>query len=380
MFGAKKTRSRLLYNGSTTLEAATDSSAGGRRGRLGVAVVLALVLLAGLHQPVAANASGSEMQPGSTVSSIDNFVRGADGSKRLPFGQTAVEGARPVVYITFDGGPGPRTPEFLDALDQWDAKATFFVTGSHTQADPAMLARIVDRGHVLANHTWDHPDMSTVSYYEAMVQLRSTQQIVEAALGITMTCWRPPFGETNDEVQRWADEVGLTNSGWIRNGRWDVDTIDWDNGYDFVLSRLNTIQPNDVVLMHGGMNPDVEDLDALVTWFQTNGDQYRFEVLPGCAPASSAGNQKAVDGSVDDSARTQTTGPARPAPATQSGDDTNIGQPPTQLAFADEPFDSASNIDESGGDRWYARQRASIFLSLVTRSIDHAPSLAGGTG
>jgi len=223
--------------------------------------------------------------------------------------------------------------------------------------------------------------MTTVSYYEALVQLKSTQRIIQAATGITMTCWRPPFGETNDQVQRWADQVGLTNSGWIRNGRWDVDTIDWDNGYDFVLSRLNTVQPNDVILMHGGMNPDVEDLDALVTWLETNGDQYRLATLPGCSPASSTAPGSAAKAEAGIASRTQTTGPSRPAPATQRGRGRGpeLGGPPVELAFVDELFDETSNSEESGGDRWYARQRASVFLSLVSRPIDHAPSLAGST-
>lgn len=190
----------------------------------------------------------------------------------------------PVVYLTFDGGPGPRTQEFLDLLDKWDATATFFVTGSNTYADPGGLKSIVAAEQVLANHSWDHPDLTTISEAEVTIQLASTQAIVRDITGISMTCWRPPFGMSNEMVEKVAAEHGMPNSGWMANGRWDVDTIDWMYSYDFVLSRLNTVTAGDVVLMHGGMNPDAEDMAALSTWLDENGQDYRFEALPDCAP------------------------------------------------------------------------------------------------
>ncbi len=195
---------------------------------------------------------------------------------------TSGEVAKEVVYLTFDGGPGPRTPEFLEALESWDAKATFFVTGSYTEKDPAMLKRIVASGHAIANHSWDHPDMTTIGDVGVRYQLQRTQFIVKEVTSIDMTCWRPPFGATNKDVQDIADANGLTNEKWIKDGRWDVDTIDWREGYDFVLKRLQTIEGGDVVLMHSGNNPDEEDLAALTTWMETNQDAYRFEALPGC--------------------------------------------------------------------------------------------------
>ncbi len=358
----------------TSSDERTPANAGGfKLTPRAMAVLLAAFssLFAVVAQPVAADRVSVATRPVAAESGLDIY--------EAPSSLAALDD-RPVVYLTFDGGPGPRTPEFLDVLDRWNGKATFFVTGSHTSADPPMLNQIVARGHVLANHTWDHPDMSTLSRYEALVQLRTTQRIVESTAGITMTCWRPPFGETNDDVQGWADEIGLTNSGWLRNGRWTVDTIDWDRGYEFVLDRLNTVQADDVVLMHGGMNPDAEDLRALATWLEANGDRYRLEALPGCEPGehSPDTDPTKLQGSTAPngySARTQTTGPGRPAPATQPGLVGERNPEPTELAFVDDP---ESGTFRPGSEQWYTRQRISIFLNLVTRRIDHAPSLGAG--
>lgn len=196
----------------------------------------------------------------------------------------AADDDRPVVYLTFDSGPGPRTPEFLEVLDRWDAKATFFVIGANAQNSPDMLTAIAERGHGLGNHTWSHRDLTQMPPLEALTELQATNGFVAETVGRTMRCWRPPFGENSDELIEIAATAGLSNESWIPSGRWDVDTVDWKHGYEFVLSRLATIEAGDVVLMHGGMNPDHEDLAALMTWLEDNGDDYRFEVIPGCDP------------------------------------------------------------------------------------------------
>lgn len=220
--------------------------------------------------------------------------------------------SRPVVYLTFDSGPGPRTPEFLEVLDQWDAKATFFVIGRNVHTSPEMLERIVEAGHAVGNHTWSHEDLTQKSLLEAQTDLRLANQAVIETVGLRPRCWRPTFGLVNDDLIEVAAREGLSNNSWIPSGRWDVDTVDWKYGYEFVLARLQTVGPGDVVLMHGGMNPDHEDLAALMTWLQVNGDTYRFETLPGCTPTR-------VPSSTPPSAGDQ--GPTDPAPGSLAATD-----------------------------------------------------------
>ena len=58
--------------------------------------------------------------------------------------------------LTFDDGPGPYLPQILAVLARYDVRATFFDTGSHDAAFPALTRRIVSDGHLLADHSWDH--------------------------------------------------------------------------------------------------------------------------------------------------------------------------------------------------------------------------------
>ena len=241
------------------------------------------------------------------------------------------EDGRPVVYLTFDSGPGPRTPEFLEVLDKWDAKATFFVIGRNVQNSPKMLELIVSKGHAVGNHTWSHQDLTKMALLEAQAELRLANQAVVETVGLQPRCWRPTFGEVNDQLIAVAASEGLSNESWIPSGRWDVDTVDWKYGYEFVLARLQTVQPGNVVLMHGGMNQDYEDLAALMTWLESNGDKYRFESLPGCTPT----------------------------PASTSGGSTSTGSAPGSLAASD---DFIGDLFKRDLELWVAVQRGSTYL------------------
>jgi peptidoglycan/xylan/chitin deacetylase (PgdA/CDA1 family) len=110
-------------------------------------------------------------------------------------GRTGTSGGR--IALTFDDGPRPRTtPAILDTLREYDLKATFFVLGRQVEKNPRLLRRIVDEGHTIGNHTYDHPDMAALSPKQMRLELRSTQRSVDDALGYhyPMALMRPPYG------------------------------------------------------------------------------------------------------------------------------------------------------------------------------------------
>lgn len=110
-------------------------------------------------------------------------------------GKTGTSGGK--ISLTFDDGPDPRTtPRILDTLQKHDLKATFFVLGYQVEDHPELLRRIVEEGHTLGNHTYDHADMSGLSANQMRSELRSTQKAVDDALGYhyPMVLMRPPYG------------------------------------------------------------------------------------------------------------------------------------------------------------------------------------------
>ncbi|HLS27628.1 MAG TPA: polysaccharide deacetylase family protein, partial [Opitutales bacterium] len=127
------------------------------------------------------------------------------------------------IALTFDDGPsGWLTPRLLDTLRDHDIPATFFVLGRQAAAFPEIIQRMDEEGHEIANHTWDHPSLDRLSPAETREQLENTTRIIRALTKRTPTLMRPPYGRTNDTLNRWiADDLGM------KVILWSVDSNDW---------------------------------------------------------------------------------------------------------------------------------------------------------
>ncbi|MEV4639344.1 polysaccharide deacetylase family protein [Actinoplanes sp. NPDC049548] len=186
--------------------------------------------------------------------------------------------ARRTVYLTFDDGPSATwTPRYLAVLEKYGAKATFFATGANVRAHPRTTARIHREGHLLANHTWSHANLTRLSKGAAKSQLTRTQ----SALGPYKThCMRPPYGATNTTVRRWTKEAGL------KTVLWDVDTRDWEDSQTAtgIYNRvIRGVHNGSTVLMHDGGNSQRDTLAALKRILpKLKSMGYVFKVLPDC--------------------------------------------------------------------------------------------------
>ena len=150
------------------------------------------------------------------------------------------------VALTYDDGPGGRTPELLDALAAHDAKATFFVTGLPVREHPWVVRRTYAEGHEVANHTLDHPNLTELSAGGVRENLEATQALVHRETGYTMDLMRPPYGATDGTVAEVTAELGLAQI------LWSVDTNDWrDRKAKVVRERaLDGASDGAIILMH----------------------------------------------------------------------------------------------------------------------------------
>ncbi len=79
-----------------------------------------------------------------------------------------------VIYLTFDAGyENGNTPSILDALKKHQVPAAFFVVGNYLETSPDLVKRMISEGHIVANHTYHHPDMSKIS--DRKVSQKSSQ-------------------------------------------------------------------------------------------------------------------------------------------------------------------------------------------------------------
>jgi peptidoglycan/xylan/chitin deacetylase (PgdA/CDA1 family) len=122
------------------------------------------------------------------------------------------------LYITFDDGPTPDiTLEILDILRAFNASATFFCIGGNIKRWPGNFGAIVNEGHSIGNHTWNHMsgwEYSDYSYY---------RNVLECAQFVKSNLFRPPYGRiTRSQVK------GLKNR--YKLIMWDVLSADWSEG------------------------------------------------------------------------------------------------------------------------------------------------------
>lgn len=194
------------------------------------------------------------------------------------------------VALTFDDGPTPYTERLLKVLDDAGAKATFFVIGNKVAADPAGAKRISEAGMEIGNHTWEHPDMTTIPAADVPAQFSRANEAIAAATGRTPTIWRPPGGLTDAAVNAVAARDGLAGI------LWDVIPFDWINDSDITATRyllMTQIKPGSVVLLHDSYSSTVDLVSQFIPVLEANG--YHLvtvsELLGSRAPGSVYGGR-----------------------------------------------------------------------------------------
>lgn len=170
---------------------------------------------------------------------------------------------RQCVALTFDDGPDEEmTPKILDILSEYNIKATFFVTGKNAGSNPELLARIINEGHIIGNHSWSHastfPLQSAEDIYKELVQCDS---LVYSVTGKKMSLFRPPFGVTNPLIAEAVSKNENVCIGWsIRS----LDTDDRKSRKD-VLSRIvRKLHNGSIILLHDRCEGSDELLQSLI--------------------------------------------------------------------------------------------------------------------
>ncbi|MCZ8516159.1 polysaccharide deacetylase family protein [Paenibacillus filicis] len=180
------------------------------------------------------------------------------------------------IAITFDDGPNPvYTPQILDLLKQYQAKATFFVLGKRVQMYPAIAIREVNEGHEIANHTFDHHFLKNYPAQKLVDEIRQTQEVIFDITEQMPHVFRPPGGFYNDALLDSMKEDKLTVVMWS----WYQDTKDWRKpGVDKIVSQvLGNVHNGDIILFHdlqGDCSQTVEALRRILPELQKRGYQF----------------------------------------------------------------------------------------------------------
>jgi peptidoglycan/xylan/chitin deacetylase (PgdA/CDA1 family) len=172
------------------------------------------------------------------------------------------------VALTFDDGPSPYTDRLLQILNQNDAKSTFFLIGNKVAANPAGAKRIADAGMEVANHTWEHPNMTTIPPEDIGSQISKANDAIQAATGQRPKLLRTAGGLINDNVLAAAKQQGMADINW------DVIPFDWMNDSNTAATRymlMTQIKPGSVVLFHDTYSSTVDLVYQFIPVLRANG-------------------------------------------------------------------------------------------------------------
>jgi peptidoglycan/xylan/chitin deacetylase (PgdA/CDA1 family) len=185
------------------------------------------------------------------------------------------------VALTFDDGPDPKnTMALLDLLKEQGVKATFCVVGFRARDNPQVIKRIVDEGHTICNHSWQHlENLSEREDSYLMWDLESTNNAIHAAApGAKIQYFRAPYGNFTPRLIQFAARFGL------KPIHWDVDDECYvTNKYGVgpaMANHMTTIvqrdtRPGSIILSHENLKPHtVATYRTLLPWLKS-----RFQLI-----------------------------------------------------------------------------------------------------
>lgn len=177
-------------------------------------------------------------------------------------GPKTIDPTKPMVALTFDDGPGKHTDRVLSILEKYNVRATFFVQGQYVAGYRDTLARAVNSGNEIGNHTWSHVNLTS----SIGSQISNTNTAVYNATGVYPKVYRPPYGSYNSYV---------LNSISMPAIMWSVDTLDWKtrNPAKNLASVQKDTRDGGIILMHDIHEPTADSVEPIVRHLLMEGYQ-----------------------------------------------------------------------------------------------------------
>lgn len=231
------------------------------------------------------------VQTSANVLNAENWGLGFGAEGTQPTGNVSTEtlaeynayyvgdDAEKVIYLTFDCGyENGNTEPILDALKKHNAQGTFFVVGHFLESAPDIVKRMVEEGHTVGNHTYNHPDMSKISDKAAFEkEMSDVETAFEELTGQEMIkYYRPPQGKYSTQNLQMAKELGY------HTFFWSLAYVDWyqdkqptkEEAFDKLVGRIH---PGAIVLLHSTSSTNAQVLDELLSKWEEMG--YTFKPL-----------------------------------------------------------------------------------------------------
>jgi peptidoglycan-N-acetylglucosamine deacetylase len=179
----------------------------------------------------------------------------------------------PFVYLTYDDGPHPEiTPQVLDLLKAYNAKASFFLVGEQIAKYPALAQRIAQEGHTIGNHSYWHRSFHTMALPKQQAEITQTNQLIFNTTSVACSLFRAPGGRWSFPLLLAVIRQGMTAVHWNRNS---MDYLYDEAGVTSYLKQ-QPVKNGDVLLLHD----DHVKVLGITKYLLENYKQGYFAALP----------------------------------------------------------------------------------------------------
>lgn len=188
--------------------------------------------------------------------------------------------------LTFDDGISNYTDDLLDILEANNVPATFFILGqslSNNISNKRTLVRMIRAGHVVASHSYNHPDLTNLTEDDINEQMKRTDESIRSVVGIRPRFMRPPYGYVNQKVIR-----VLKSSGYVIIN-WNHDTNDWrhqdsyGNIVGYVQNQISLPRSKNegpIILQHDSLKSSIQLQSGIIRILRKKG--YDFVPMHEC--------------------------------------------------------------------------------------------------
>ena len=179
------------------------------------------------------------------------------------------------VYMTFDEGyENGYTPKILDVLKEKGVSAVFFVTLSYAKAEPELIQRMIDEGHVVGNHSSRHPNMTTITMEEMYAEVADLHNYISENFDYDMYLFRPPEGAFSERSLALLQKMGY------RTVCWSFAYADWDPAnqpeHQKAFERVTrSVHDGEVFLLHAVSETNTAILGDVIDHVRNEG--FTFE-------------------------------------------------------------------------------------------------------
>ena len=180
--------------------------------------------------------------------------------------ESSIDKNKPMMALTFDDGPGPRTMELLSVLEKYGAHATFFMQGIHAAKYQDEIKKMTEIGCELGNHSYNHANLSKQDAKGLKDQVDKTNDLIKGIVGRGATVLRPPYGAIGGVMHEKVKMPMIL---------WNIDTLDWKtrNAQKTIETVMNNVGDGDIVLMHDIHTESVDAALKLIPKLEKEGYQ-----------------------------------------------------------------------------------------------------------